>query len=63
LLALTAFLACLLGLLGVGVAAALGRFQSRQFPFGPCLAAGGIISLLAGEAALSAYKAFFFPQL
>lgn len=62
LLGLTAFLACLLGLLGVGVAAALGRYRSRQFPFGPCLAAGGLISLLAGKAALSAYQAFFFPQ-
>lgn len=55
LIPLVLFLSAALGTLaGVGMAVAQGdwrggRWQSRQIPYGPFLAAGAILSLLAGE--------------
>lgn len=59
---LSAFVACFLGaFIGAG-AIALGWLQRREgFPFGPCLAAGALISLWWGDFLIQGYLNLFFP--
>ena len=57
-LLLAGFIGCAVGVLVDGVALILSqrRFgQKIPFPFGPCLAVGGAIAVIGGEAILSAY--------
>lgn len=61
-LLLAGFLACAAGAFVGGGAIALRLLNRRQpIPFGPFLAMGGIITIFAGEAILSAYLRFLFP--
>lgn len=61
-LLLASFLACGLGAFVGGGAIALGLLSRRQpMPFGPFLAIGGILTIFAGEAILSAYLRFLLP--
>jgi len=63
LLFITTFFACLLALVAMGMAIALGHLQHRQgFPFGPWLSLGGLISVLAGEFLIQSYQNLFFPS-
>ncbi len=64
LLLLSGFLACMLGAIVGGGAIALKLLSRRQpIPFGPFLALGAVLSLLFGNALLTAYVQFFFPTL
>lgn len=62
-LLLAGFLACALGAVVGGGAIALGWLSRRQpIPFGPFLALGAAITLIKGEAILSAYLRLIFPS-
>jgi leader peptidase (prepilin peptidase)/N-methyltransferase len=52
---LTLFLASFLGTIA-GLVIAARQQQSQPYPFGPFLAIGGLISLLAGQEILGAYS-------
>ena len=63
-LLLAGFIACAVGAFAGGGAIALGWLDRRQpMPFGPFLALGAAITALWGEAILSTYWQFFFPNV
>lgn len=59
---LSSFLACAIGASIGGIAIAIGVLRrGTPIPFGPYLAAGGIITLLWGDALIQWYLRVFFP--
>lgn len=47
-------IACLVGVVAGGVLFVARGRESRPFPFGPCLALGGVVAILASDALLTA---------
>jgi leader peptidase (prepilin peptidase) / N-methyltransferase len=63
-LLLAGFLACVGGAFVGSGAIAMGWLDRRQpMPFGPFLALGAVITVMAGEAILGTYFRLFFPSL